>query len=480
MLLNSRISFFSQDDLEIMRERVFELLEHRGVKIEHPAVLKLLADAGAIVDFDTRMVCFPRILVEETIKLAPKTFTFGAKKRDLLRELPLQNGTFLVRTGTGARAFIEPNSGVYRKVTLSDVATLAKLADELDHVDIFATPTPSDVPVQAADVHAIRTVLQNIHKNVCIQPYSQKSVEYLIKLVAVASGGEEAMKTNPVASIIACSLSPLELKNIDADIIFQASRRGIPIFACSLPSAGGTAPITMPGVVLLSTVEILAMVATSQVIKAGAPIIATPVIYALDMATGKAMQSTAEALQGSSMAVQFIKAAFGLPTNATGSGCDSPAVDGQSMIERTLHTLLIAASGVDIIGNAASLETATTISPVQLVIDDEINGMVRRILSKPEFSDETMAWEDLMNAEPGAQFITSDHTYRHCRNTFQPRSFIRQNREAFDDHGKKDLVDRATELYEILLKKENSSSLPEDMAKEMELIVKSADADILS
>ena len=479
MPVNSRSAFFSQDDLELMRKRVFELLERRGVKIDHPAMLDLLAEAGARVDVDTRQVCFPKAMVEEMITLAPKTFVFGARDKDLRREVPCQDGTFHIRTGTGARAYIDPNSGAHRNVALSDVASLAKLADELEHVDIFATPTPSDVPVQAADVHAIRTVLQNIHKNVCIQPYSRKSIEYLIKLVEVATGGEAAMKTNPVGSIIACSLSPLEFKNMDADIIFQASRQRIPIFACSLPSAGGTAPITMPGVVLLSAVEILAMFIMSQVVQPGAPIIATPIIYALDMATGKAMQSTAEALKGSSMAVQFMKAAFGLPTNATGSGCDSPDTDGQSMIERTLHALLIAASGVDIIGNAANLETATTISPVQLVVDNEIGGMVKRILSEPTFNDETMAWEDLLDVEPGGQFLNSDHTFRHCRDAFQPQSFVRQSRESFEAQGKKDLVLRAAELCETLLKKEDTSPMSGDMIQEMESIVKSADKHIL-
>lgn len=481
MQMNSKIVFFSQDDLGLMRQRVFELLEHRGVKIDHDGMLNRLADAGAKVDADTQRVCFPKSLVEEMLALMPEKFIFGARNTDLRREVPCPDGSFHVRTGTGACAYIEPHSGVSRRVLLSDVASLARLADKLNHVDIFATPTPGDVPAQAADVHAIRTVLQNIHKNVCIQPYSQKSIEYLMKLVTVASGGEAEMKTNPVASVIACSLSPLEFKNMDADIIIQASRQRVPIFACSLPSAGATAPITMPAVVLLAAAEILAMVIMSQVVQPGAPIIATPIIYALDMATGKTMQSTAEALHGSSMAVQFLRSAFGLLTNATGSGCDSPDIDGQSMIERTLHTLLIAASGVDIIGNAAALETAKIISPVQLIVDDEINGMVRRILSKPTFSDETMAWEDLLNTDPGGQFLTSEHTLRHCRDAFQPQSFVRQDRETFDNLGQKGLVARATELFATTLKgKENASTMPEDMIREMESIVKHADASIVS
>ena len=51
--------------------------------------------------------------------------------------------------------------------------------------------------------------LQHVHKNVWIQPYSEKSVEYLILLAQAASGGEQELKTNPAASIISCALSPL-------------------------------------------------------------------------------------------------------------------------------------------------------------------------------------------------------------------------------------------------------------------------------
>lgn len=479
MHFNPRITFFSNSDLEIMRERVFQLLERRGLKINHHQALQLLNRAGAEVNFDTQMARFPKGMVQEILDIASKEFAMGARDAAHQLEIPRNDGTFHMRTGTGALFIIDPHSGDHRRVTIADVKNLAKLADMLDQVDIFATPTPCDVPSKSADVHAISTVFQNIHKNVLIQPYSQKSVEYLIKLAAVVAGGEEPLKANPVATIIACSLSPLEIKPMDGEILIQASRHRMPILACSLPSAGATAPVTMPGAVLLSATEILAMLIISQVAQPGAPFIAAPTFYALDMVTGRTMQSTAEAIQGGAMAGQFMKMAFGLPSNATGSGCDSPDIDGQCMIERTFHTLLVALSGLDILGNAANIETATTISPVQLVIDNEINGMVRRIISKPEFSDEAMAWEDLMNVEPGGQFLTTDHTFRHCREMFQPISFVRQTREAWEKEGKKDLVARATDLYEALIKKEDPSPLPDDVLNEMESIVRDADRNLL-
>jgi trimethylamine--corrinoid protein Co-methyltransferase len=480
MLNDSRVSFFVDDDIELMKDKVFTLLETRGFKMEHSRVLNIMDKAGAVVDKNTGMIRLPRSFAEEKLSLAPREFTIGARSRENRLKIPKPDGTYYVRTGTGAQTIIDPEKDKFRRVTLSDVISLACLADTLEHVDIFSVPTPSDVPAQSADVHAIRAALQHIHKNVWIQPYSEKSVEFLILLTQVASGGEQAMKKNPAASIISCALSPLELKFMDAEIILQASAKGLPIFACSLPSAGATAPITMPGLAILSAAETLSILITAQVINPGAPVIPTPLIYALDMASGRTMQSSPEAARGGALVSQFIRKAFNLPINATGCGCDSPWHDGQSMIERTLHAMLIGISGVEILGNSANLEVATTISPVQLVIDDEMNGMVQEILSKPVVNEDTMAWNLLSRVEPGMEFLSCEHTFKHCREGFRPKSFTRLTGEAWATQGQKDLVERARERYFQLLERKPATTMSTDQVKEMASIVKRADACILA
>ncbi len=480
MLGNSRVSFFSDDDIELMKDKVFTLLETRGFKMEHPQVLKLMDKAGAIVDLNTGIVRLPKGFLEEKLQLAPREFTIGARNWENRLEIPKPDGTYHVRTGTGAQTIIDPETGEFRSVTLSDVISLAGLADSLEYVDIFSVPTPSDVPAQSADVHAVSAALQHIHKNVWIQPYSEKSVEFLTQLAQVASGGEKQTRENPAASIISCAMSPLELKFMDAEIILQAAAKGLPIFACSLPSAGATAPITMPGVAILSAAETLSILVTAQVVNPGAPVIPTPLIYALDMASGRTMQSSPEAARGGALVNQFIKRAFNLPTNATGCGCDAPWHDGQSMIERTIHAMLIGISGVDVLGNAGNLEAATTISPVQLVIDDELNGMVQKILSKPVVNEDTMAWDLLSRAEPGMQFLSCNHTFKHCREGFKPSSFTRTTGESWANEGKKDLLERASERYQTLVEAKSKTTMSTDQLNEMASIVKRADAAILS
>ena len=475
MMLSSRIAYFSQDKLEVMRERVFELLEQHGVKMDHPEVLKLLDKAGAKVDFDSQMVRFSKRLLEEQISNAPKKFALVGRNGKNILELPREDGTFHTRTNTGAQSWIEPETGVYRRVTSSDIATWARLADRLEQIGFCAFPVPSDVPNATADVYALRTMLQNTKKHVWVQPYTEGGVEYLVKLSIAAAGGEEALKANPLVSFITCSLTPLEFKYMDLDIILQASRHGIPLHACSLPGAGATAPITEPGVALLSAAEILAMLATAQVIEPGIPIVATPLIFSADMSTGRSLQSSVESLRSNALAVQFIKAAFGIPTHTYGIGADSPIMDGQCMSEGALRSMLIGISGADILGAAGQIEVATTISPVQLAIDNEVFGMVRRIITEMTFDDETMAWDDLMNVKPGGEFLTSDHTYRHCRDGLPPINFIRSTRESWEQKGQGDLVARATEFCRNLLEKARPITLPEDVIKEMDSVVRAAD-----
>ena len=475
MMLSSRVAFFAQDQLELMKARVFDLLECRGVKMDHPEVLKLMDKAGATVDFDSKIVRLAKEFLEEQISQAPTEITLAGRSGENRVEIPRADGTFHTRTNTGAQSWIDLESGKYRRITASDVIDWARLANGLEQISLCAFPVPSDVPTATPDVHALNLTLQNVEKHVWVQPYTRESVDYLIKLAITAAGGEQALRANPLVSFITCSLTPLEFKGMDLDIILKCARHGIPLHACSLPGAGATAPITVPGAVILSAAEILAMLAAAQVIQPETPIIATPLIFSSDMMTGISLQSSAESMQGAALAVQFIKVAFGIPTHTYGIGSDSPTMDGQCMSEGALRSMLIGLSGADILGGAGQFEVATTISPVQLAIDNEVFGMVRRMITNITFNDESLAWTDLLTAEPGGNFLTGDHTLRHCRDGLMPTNFTRMTREDWNKQEPGDLVARAAEYCKDLLGKTAPPNLSGQVIREMDSIVKRAD-----
>jgi trimethylamine:corrinoid methyltransferase-like protein len=173
-----------------------------------------------------------------------------------------------------------------------------------------------------------------------------------------------------------------------------------------------------------------------------------------------------------------MKMAFDLPSHTYGSGSDAPALDAQCMSERALQAFLMAVSGADVLGAAGQLEVATTISPLQLIIDDEVFGMIRGIILDMALNDDTMAWTDLKDCEPGAQFLTNAHTFDHCRDAATPKNFTRLGREAWENQGKKDLVDRAGEAFKGLMKDAGPLALPKETVQEMERIVQTADKNI--
>ncbi len=459
------VSFLPPDKIAVMRGKVLELLEQRGVQMEHPEVTRRLAEAGAAVDGDTSNVRFPAAFMEEVLSRTPKRVELFGRDGARRLEIPRPEGGFLLRTGTGAHGYLDPETRSYRKVTATDAAAWARLADVLDEVDFCAFPFVDDVPVPSADLHGLMAVLGNTRKHAWIQPYTAESVEYLLNLAAAAAGGEQALRDAPGVSIIATALTPLSVKFMDLEVIRLAARFGVPVHACSLPSAAGTAPITMPATVLMAAAEILALLAAAQVMEPAVPVIATPLVFALDMRTGRGLQSSVEAMQGAATAVQLMKQGFGL----------LQVVVGESMTERALLGLLTGLARADILGGAGQLEVATAISPVQLCIDDELAAMIRRLLRGLEVDDDTLAWDELSAVAPGGHFLATQHTLRHCREGFLPKLFTRLPRDAWEAKGEGDLAARARERCRALLSEPAPEPVPEDTCREMAAVVAAAD-----
>jgi trimethylamine---corrinoid protein Co-methyltransferase len=97
------------------------------------------------------------------------------------------------------------------------------------------------------------------------------------------------------------------------------------------------------------------------------------------MRTGRSLQSSVEFLRQSALFVQLMLDGYGIPDHTYGSGSDSPAIDGQGMVERAMRAMLMAGHRAQVLGGAGQLETACSVSPIALAIDNEIFSMTRAI-----------------------------------------------------------------------------------------------------
>ena len=475
-MIGSTFNYLDKEQRKEFAARACELLSAHGMKLDkHSEMFGILEDAGCKVNRETGLVVFPADVLEKLLALAPKSFVLGARNPEKALELPRPDGTFYARTCTGGHGWLDPETGQCGKVTLGRLADWAKLVGFLDEISFMPFLFADDAPVKTADIHALATILKNMDKHAWVQPYTFESVEHLIKLGQAASGGAEAMFKNPAISVIACSLTPRAFKMMDIEIILQSAKAGAPIQACSLPGAGGTSPATMAGTALLAVAELMAMVAMAQAVRPGAPVVTCPIIFSTDMRTGRSMQASVEAMRGASLAVQVLKSEFGLPTHCYGSGADSPTADEQSMSERALLSAWQAASGLDILGGAGQLEVATVVSPLQLLIDNEVLGMARRLKAPVEMNDDQMAWDVITGTEPGQHFMTSPHTFKHCRDGLEPMNFVRSTRGVWEKEGCLSLLDRVKADYGKLMAKENGAMAGAELCDELDGLVRAAD-----
>ena len=206
--------------------------------------------------------------------------------------------------------------------------------------------------------------------------------------------------------------------------------------------------------------------------------VATPVIFAANMLTGASLQSSVEAIKSKAAAVELVREALGLPTHTYGWGTDAPFVGAQSCIESTMNANIIRSAGCDILGGAGQMEVATTISPVQLVIDEEIAETLRGITGGLHLDDDTMAWEELLSCKAGDNFLALDHTFRHCRDTFVPKGFTRNPWSEWNASGRQTLLDRAKERYETILDETSEGVDDVGLATELDGIVERSDRNL--
>jgi len=379
-----------------------------------------------------------------------------------------------------AQHVIDPSSNTQRDATLSDVAKMCQLMEVMNEVNVCSYGFPTDVPSQTADVHGLKAAFESATKPIKADPYCFESVEYLFELIKVVAGSTENLIKKPNVYCLCTPLSPLQYKRMDVEAILQCCRHGVPVMACSPLTAGGSAPVTMAGKILLAASEILAILVMSQLLKPGTPVTGAFLSWELDMGTGMAQRSTVEAMLSGVAGAQFIKEAFHIPIETLSFGTDSHLVDGQSAMESALVAQLMAVSRTcDLLGGAGGSDSGQAFSPIQLIIDNTLASMLKRNIAGLKVDVDTLACEEIMNIAPGDSFITLPHTLKHCHDALRPKLFNKKALGEWVADGSKDLYTRALDEYMALKDKLMPVEFPDDVRQEMQKIVKRADEHLI-
>jgi len=135
-------------------------------------------------------------------------------------------------------------------------------------------------------------------------------------------------------------------------------------------------------------------------------------------------------------------------------------------------------AGANLIYGLGMIEMGMTFDFGQLVLDNEVAQMVKHAVNGIPVNDETLAVDVTKEIGIGKDFLSHENTYRHMRSLSAPRIFDRTMREQWEEAGQPDIYAKATEKAREILETHIPEPLPDDVRKEVRMIVEKAEAEL--
>jgi len=461
----------SSRDIKQIDQTGRRILKQVGIKIIGDNVsqyLKKLDEAGALVDHQRHVVCFDDDWLDQTLSQAPSSFVLYS--RDGRNDLRLGDGN--VYFGNGGRVFrvLDMSTGGYRLSKLIDVAHTATLVDQLDHLRFYI------IACQAHDIEQVNYHFQDFYysfnhttKHVMGGCTDVHGAEQVWKLASIIAGGADQLAEKPFVSVITNSICPLSIETNTLDILAYCSPRGIPVTCAPAPIAGATSPATLAGTLSQMHAEALAGVAFTQMLAPGSKVLYGAVPMTMDLRRMEFSMGSVEMAMMNAAAVQLARS-YNLPIYASGGVTEAKRPDIQAGFEKTVSSITVAAAGADFIHlSAGMIDSASSISYEQYVIDDEIIGMTHRILHGINVNKDTMAFDVIKKVGPGGNFVTEDHTIDHMMDEFfYTKLAVRCSFDIWEERGRPNMLSRAKEQVQHILEDGKEGLLDHDLIENIQ------------
>ncbi|MBY6006329.1 trimethylamine methyltransferase family protein [Salipiger bermudensis] len=469
-------------DLEILNEEALQIIEHNaetvleeiGVNfVNNPAALERWREAGA--EIDGERVRIPRGLARKLCATAPSRFTQVARNPAKNVEI---GGRNLVLAPVYGPPFVHDAEGGRRYATIEDFRNFVKLGQMSRwlHHSGGTVCEPTDVPVNKRHLdmlHAHMTLSDKPFMGSVTEPSrAQDSVDMCGVLF-----GEQFVQDNTVMTSLVNINSPLTFDDVmmGALEIYAANNQ-----ACIISPfivGGAMAPVSVAGTLTQVLAEVMAGVAYSQLVRAGAPVIFGAFVTSIDMNSGAPTFGTPEAAQITYGAGQLARR-LGLPYRSAGSFCGSKLPDAQAAYEtaNTLNNGLLA--GVNFMLHACGwLEGGLVASYEKFVMDADQLGALHKMAAGVALDESAQAMDALREVGPGGHYLGCAHTQAHFKTAFwRSELFDYKPFETWIEEGGRDTMALASERVRKLLNSYEQPAMDPATAEALEAFVASKKA----
>lgn len=468
MAMNSQLhGILSAEEVNEIDRAGRRILERVGIKILDSTYLDMLSEAGAHVDCGAQRARFEGEWLDEVLSRAPRRFTLFS--RDGENDLALGGGKVFFANGGRVFRILDMGTGGYRLTLLRDVAHTAALVDRLDHLGFYIIACQAhDAAPNVYHLNDFYHAFNHTTKHVMGGCDTFEGVKQMWELSSLIAGGEDNLRERPFVSVITNPISPLTVEATTLHTLDFCGSHGIPVTCAPAPISGATAPATLAGTLAQMHAEALAGVALAQVFAPGSKALYGAVPTAMDL---RSMEYTMGSVEMAMMNAAAVKLAqrYDLPIYASAGVTESKRPDIQAGVEKAFSSLMVAMAGADCIHLAAGmLDSGNSISYEQYAIDNEIIGMIYRVLAGIKINEDTLGLEVIEKVGPGGNYVLEDHTVDHMMSEFfYPNLGVRHSFDIWEEKGRPSMLSHAREVVEEIIAAGEEGLLDPDLIAEI-------------
>ncbi|MFX1278085.1 MAG: trimethylamine methyltransferase family protein [Promethearchaeota archaeon] len=467
-IIRPKISILDIEHKKLILEEAKTILETQGIFIENQEAIDMFEKMG--LNHDGSRYFIPSDLIDKALNSTPNKITLFDREGE--EHITLTEDQVHYDPGSAAIFILDESTGQLREGQSNDFIRFSKIVEQLKYIEAQSTALIyQDVPNDAQDWHRLYLALSNCFKPVVTGTFRKESFSIMKEILLVCRNSEDDLARKPLAIFDACPSPPLKWSDLTTQSLIDAAKSMIPSEFVSMPLSGASAPITLIGSITQHCAECLAGVVIVQSTNKGAPLIwgGSPAVF--DMKHGTTPMGAIETMMINLGDVEMGKF-LNLPTHAYMSLSDSKIPDGQAGFEAGMGALLAGLAGINMISGPGMLDFESTQSIEKLITDNEIAGMVKRLIRGIEDYGKPFASEILKDYEDKEELLSHPLTLKYFRKElFLPSQIIdRMTRETWKKNGSKSSRKRAREEAIRLLNKPSLKPIDSSLQKQLDNI----------
>jgi trimethylamine--corrinoid protein Co-methyltransferase len=464
--MRPKLLLLSDELVKQIIDEGFALLMNPGVQVHNDEALSLLADAGAVVDMESKVAKIPEEIARQALESRPSEFYLYS----LDGEQVVRYGGDSVQfdPGSGGIAILDSETQKQRQALTEDYVRFTKLVETIPQLDAQSTAfITSDVPEEIGDLYRLYLALNYMRKPIVTGAFGKETWWTMKDMLVAVAGSEEALAEKPIAVFDACPSPPLKWSDITCQNLIDCAKNNVPAELISMPIAGATSVVTLAGAVVQHTAESLSGVTISQLANPGAPVVWGGSPATFDMRKGTTPMGAIGTWMINCAYIQVGKE-LGMPTHSYLGMSDAKIVDAQCGLESS-SAFFAALAGANMVSGAGMMDYESCLSCEKLVVDAEIIGMAKRLIAGIDGRQTPIALDIVQELGHKAGYLGHPHTKKWFREElyFPSEVIDRDSLETWERNGSKSTWERARDRVDMLLTQYQPSAISDDVKREL-------------